>query len=112
MSTGRAGKGKHGGNFSWRHTDRGAIVGVVDLVNVHSASVIGGCGWMRHDCPDHGTCREHCSPWAFGPSPDGWYQHLVLKNPRPLSEPIPFKGALGLRKLDADTIELIEAGMT
>ena len=81
---------------------RGAIIGVVDLVDVHSASVIGGCGRLQHNCPDHETCRVHCSKWAMGPSVDGWYQHLVLANPRPLDEPIPYKGALGLRRLDAD----------
>ena len=81
----------------------GAIIGVVDLVDVHSASVIGGCGRMDHDCPEHGTCRKHCSEWAFGPHPDGgWFTHLVLANPRPLAEPIPYRGALGLRELPAD----------
>ena len=83
---------------------RGAIIGVVDLIDVHSASVIGGCGYLRHDCPEHGTCRDHCSPWAEGPAPrGGWMQHLVLANPRPLAAPIPYKGALGLRTLDAET---------
>lgn len=79
---------------------RGAIIGLVDLVDVHSASVMGGCGRMRHDCPVHGTCREHCSIWAQGPSPDGWFQHLVFENPRALDAPIPYAGALGLRKTD------------
>lgn len=78
----------------------GAIIGVVDLVDVHSASVIGGCGRIRHECPTHGTCREHCSIWAQGPAPEGWFQHLVFENPRALDEPIPYKGALGLRKTD------------
>jgi hypothetical protein len=81
---------------------RGAILGVVDLVDVHSASVIGGCGRLRHDCPEHGTCRVHCSTWAMGPTADGWFKHLVLANPRPLATPIPFKGALGLRTLPDD----------
>lgn len=76
------------------------IIGVVDLVDVHTASVIGGCGRLRHDCPDHGTCRVHCSEWAQGPSADGWFQHLVFANPRALDEPIPYKGGLGLRKTD------------
>ena len=75
----------------------GAIIGVVDLVDVHTASVIGGCGRLRHDCPDHGSCRVHCSEWAQGPSADGWFQHLVFANPRALDEPIPYKGGLGLR---------------
>ena len=92
------------------HENWGAIIGVVDLVDVHSASVIGGCGWMDHHCPEHPNgCRRHCSPWAMGPKPDGWYLHLELANPRPLAEPIPFKGALGLRNLDDATIARIEA---
>lgn len=88
----------------------GHIIGVVDLVDVHSASVIGGCGRMDNHCPEHPNgCRHHCSPWAMGPTPDGWYLHLVLTNPRSLIEPIPFKGALGLRRLDDVTIARIEA---
>lgn len=80
---------------------RGFIIGVVDLVDVHSASVIGGCGrWDRY-CLEHPHgCRSHCSQWAMGPSKDGWYQHLVFENPRALEDPLPWKGALGLRKTD------------
>lgn len=90
----------------------GAILGVVDLVDVHSASVIGGCGRMDNHCGDHpGGCRHHCSTWAMGPALDGWYQHLVLANPRALTEPIPFKGALGLRRLDDDTIARIQGAL-
>lgn len=90
---------------------RGHIIGVVDLVDVHSASVIGGCGRLRHDCPEHGTCREHCSPWAEGPSHAGWMQHLVLENPRALDEPIPYRGALGLRTLDEATAAAVLAAI-
>jgi hypothetical protein len=55
---------------------RGVIVGIVNLVSVH------------HD-HQHGTDR--CSPWSQ------WGQwHLVLANPRPLAEPVPCRGALGL----------------
>lgn len=87
----------------------GAIIGVVDLVDVHSASVIGGCGWMDNHCEDHPHgCRHHCSPWAMGPSPDGWYQHLVLANPRKLAAHLPFRGALGLRALDPAVVAQIE----
>lgn len=82
----------------------GAIIGVVELVDVHSASVLDGCGHIRHDCPDHGTCRGHCSPWAQGPAPDGWFQHLVLENPRALGEPISYRGALGLRRTNFEII--------
>lgn len=66
---------------------RGAILGVADLVGVHE--------------DDSAECY-YCSGWADY----GW--HHVLAHPRPLSEPIPFKGALGLRRLDAATIALIE----
>lgn len=86
----------------------GVIIGVVDLVDVHTASVIGGCGRIIRDCEEHPSgCRAHCSPWAFGPSTKGWFHHLVLANPRPLAEPIPYKGALGLRRLDADVVAQI-----
>lgn len=98
--------------FDAARMDRGVIIGVVDLVDVHSASVMGGCGRMQHDCPEHGTCRHHCSPWAFGPNPaGGWFHHLVLANPRPLAVPIPFRGALGLRTLPDDVAELVRAGV-
>lgn len=66
----------------------GTIIGVVDLVGVHEA---------HPDCPLE-------SVWA---APTGW--HLELRNPRPLHNPIPFKGALGLRKLDPETAARIEA---
>lgn len=87
----------------WREEDdvRGAIIGVVDIVGVHD-SRDDGCGTRK------GTARlgeriPLCSEWA-----DPWSHHLVLANPRPLFEPIPFKGALGLRHLDDDTTARIE----
>lgn len=73
---------------------RGAIIGVVDLIEVH-------------------LCNGHCSPWAQEPVDLGgglrdiW--HLELANPRDLYKTIPFKGALGLRRLDEATIARIEA---
>lgn len=57
---------------------RGAIVGVVDLVGVHQEPY-----WSKDSCS--------CSDWA---ELDAW--HLLLANPRPLREPIPCRGALGL----------------
>ena len=78
------------------HENWGAIIGVVDLADVHHA-----CG-----CPtsndDHWPV---CSPWAE----TGDLFHLALSNPRALDEPIPYKGALGLRRLDDVTIARIEA---
>lgn len=73
---------------AWFH-HRGHIIGVVDLVDVHHA--------------DDEACRSAvdgspCSPWA---ERTGW--HLVLENPRAVDQPIPLKGALGLRTLDDET---------
>jgi hypothetical protein len=76
----------------------GAIIGVVDLVAVHdpldplfSTTVA--------------AAATRCSPWA---EPNAF--HLVLANPRPLLDPIPFRGALGLRELDpATTARVLEA---
>jgi len=69
----------------------GAIVGVVDLVDVHHSGM---------ECSRGVTCHEYslCSPWAHAYS-----HHLVLENPRPLAEPIERRGALGLRRLDEAT---------
>lgn len=70
------------------------IIGVVDLANVLPPSY--------YDEADENDA--YCSPWAI----EGHHQ-LVLENPRPISEPIPYKGALGLRRLDAETIAKITA---
>ena len=65
--------------FEPEWSDRGAIIGVVDLVDVH-------------------LCSGDCSPWAQGPVDLGHgirdLFHLMLANPRALAEPIPYKGAL------------------
>lgn len=71
---------------------RGAIIGVVDLDDVHAT-----LNHSRHPL-------DACSPWADQNAE--W--HLVLANPRPLAEPIPYTGALGLRTLDDTTVALIE----
>lgn len=87
---------------------RGAILGVVDLTGVHV------CQSHREDsdvpdCVNSGTpLAMTCSPWADFRRGESVH-HLKFANPRPLSEPIPFKGALGLRKLDADTTARILA---
>ena len=47
-----------------------------------------------------------CSPWAMG------RYHFALENPRPLVRPIPYKGALGLRKMAADFEALVWAQVT
>ena len=75
--------------------DRGMIIGVVDLTAAHITCP-----------PTYDPERGLCSTWA---QRDHW--HLHLSNPRALSDPIPYKGALGLRALDADTISHIEAAI-
>jgi hypothetical protein len=91
-----------------RQLVRGAILGVVDLVDVHHAEVC----WDR-DIQRLARLQEE-SPAEFDALPDDgaggligraqlcsmWAQlgawHLVLANPRPLANPIPYRGRLGL----------------
>ncbi|OCB56154.1 hypothetical protein A5722_14760 [Mycobacterium vulneris] len=74
----------------------GAILGVVDLVDCH---------------PDAGCCQ----PWGesayveHGGRERRRITHLVLENPRPLPEPIPCKGALGLWTPPADIVAALKA---
>lgn len=81
----------------------GAIIGVVDLVDVHHCVHSGG----RIDC-----CE---SPWAETSYDEhGGYTrreivHLVLERPRLLAIPIPAKGRLGLWTPDADVLEQLAA---
>jgi hypothetical protein len=73
----------------------GAILGTVELVDVH---------------PDAGCCR----PWGesayveHGGHERRQIVHLVLENARPLAEPIPCTGALGLWTPPADIIAQLE----
>ena len=66
----------------------GAIIGVVDLTDAHRPLWDDSCGEAGEGA---------CSSWA---ETVGWPYHLVLANPRALDEPIPYTGALGLRKTD------------
>ncbi|HEY0889356.1 MAG TPA: hypothetical protein VGE38_07085 [Nocardioides sp.] len=67
----------------------GAIIGVVDMVDAH---------WCYGDPEDVGCCK----PWGeveyveHGGRTRRDVVHLVLENPRPLAEPIPARGRLGL----------------
>ena len=70
-----------------KYGHKGCIIGVVDLVDVHRPL------W-NHACTDDDTDGP-CSLWA---ETAGWPYHLVLANPRALDEPLPYRGALGLRK--------------
>lgn len=75
---------------------RGAIIGVVNLWAVHQDRDSGNC------CPHRPSGGPGGSPWA---ERDVW--HLCLSDPRPLAEPIPYKGALGLRTLPDDVADAI-----
>lgn len=66
----------------------GAFIGVVDLVNAHPSP------------PGSRCCTEWAEPGAH---------HLVLANPRPLPEPIPARGRLGLWTPDQDVVEQLQA---
>jgi hypothetical protein len=83
----------------WNQPEHGVIIGIVDLIDVHRPR------W-DYSCSD--DVDGECSPWA---ELDGWPYHLVLANPRPLAEPIPYRGALGLRRLDAEMVARIEAAI-
>lgn len=79
----------------------GAIIGVVDLVDVHHAGDCVYVGPVIEDFDGEFVSQEvtHCSRWAE----DANVYHLVLTNARPIEPPIPSKGALGLRVLDEAT---------
>jgi hypothetical protein len=88
---------------------RGAIIGVVDLVDVHLADdCLAQLGvYQGHESePD----MECCSDWAEY-SRERDVHHLVLANPRPLADPIPYRGALGLRRLDEATAAAVWAAV-
>lgn len=76
------------------------ILAVADLVDIHP---------KYHICNPRGVPSTVCSPWAV------WgEQHWILENVRPLPEPVPCKGRLGLWKLPEDVEravrEQLEAG--
>ena len=75
------------------YQNRGLILGTVDLVGEH---------WSGMECSRGVTCHEYelCSPWS-----EAYVHHLVLRNPRPLRTPLPFKGALGLRRFDSTLLD-------
>lgn len=80
---------------------QGAVIGVVDLVDVHWS----GMECSRADIP----CHEYalCSPWAMA-----YHHHLMLADPRPLATPIPATGKLGLWRPDAELLAaLAEQGV-
>jgi hypothetical protein len=91
-----------------QHMDPGTghILGVVDLVGSHICKSHSGASDVP-DCLDSETpFAMTCSEWAEF-TPGQTTHHLVLRNPRPLTEPIPYRGALGLRTLPTEVEALI-----
>lgn len=92
----RAHRAAHGGETP---TDLvfGAIIGVVDLTDAHLSRLARGATTSGQPmCFNDGTpIGRLCSPWAMT-----WFYHLVVANPRPLAQPIPAKGRLGLWRPD------------
>jgi hypothetical protein len=85
-----------GNEVTERFGSLGAILGVVDLVDVHVC---------------RGSTDEAyggCTPWADYAA----NYHLVLANPRPLQAPIPVRGRLGLWTLPDDVAAQVEEALS
>lgn len=67
---------------------RGAVIAVAVIDNVHP----------DFECWQENGDARYCSPWAVG----GGQWHWHLTKVRPLAEPVPCKGALGLWTLPED----------
>jgi hypothetical protein len=82
------------------------FIGVVDLVDVHigrlstTRSFAGQPVCFKDGVP----IGQQCSEWAMT-----GYHHLELANPRPLPEPIPARGMLGLWTPPAEVLEQVMA---
>ncbi len=83
----------------------GAIIGTVDLVDIHTATE--DC-YFAHPCYYWGDLHDGRDVRGRFQSPRR-ITHLVLENPRPLADPIPCKGALGLWTPPADVLERLSA---
>jgi hypothetical protein len=80
----------HGGlQDDWPDT-RGAVIATAYLTGCHEAQPEGCCG-----------------AWSF---PDSW--HWLLALVRPLAEPVPAKGQLGLWTPDSEVLAAVEAQLT
>ena len=72
---------------------RGCVIGVVDLVGAHTAHE--GCcesPWAEQSYDEHGGRHRRD------------IVHLELSRPRPIPEPVPCRGALGLWKMPPDVL--------
>jgi hypothetical protein len=76
----------------------GAVIGVVDLVDVHPE-------WRALGSDPMPCCS---SPWAqFAQEPAKRVVHLELEDPRPIAKPIPARGQLGLWSPTADLLDQV-----
>lgn len=82
-----------------RYGHRGAVIGVVELTDVHNHEEPRPRSPMR-------VARTTCSEWAMDS-----HHHLMLANPRPI-DPIPAKGRLGLWRPDPELQAQIEAALS
>ena len=75
----------------------GCVIGVARVTDCHRA--VGGC------------CE---SPWGWIPDPEETERnfHLVLNDVRPLTEPVPCRGALGPWVPSEETISAVRAAVT
>ena len=83
----------------------GAVIGVVDLSDVHHDHDSMKCVDWEHGITDDGTYLS-CSEWSMAD-----HHHLCLSNPRPI-DPIPAKGRLGLLRPDPELQAQIEAALS
>ncbi|WP_028472982.1 ASCH domain-containing protein [Nocardioides alkalitolerans] len=90
----------------------GAIIGVVELVDVH----VSHAPDPTSSAPQQPACCD--SPWAetsydeHGGRTRRDVVHLVLEDPRPLAEPVPCRGMLGLWTPPLDVLAQIAAEVT
>lgn len=85
----------------------GAILGVVDLVDVHPCKP--GC------CRSLWAAREPVVVTWTGPlgqTRSRTRVHLELANPRPLATPVPCRGRLGLWTPDTEVLDQVAAQLT
>lgn len=88
-----------------RFQARGAVIGVVDLVDVHHYA---GSGPGAVDCCESEWAEESYDEHGGKTRLD--IVHLVLENPRPIA-PIPARGRLGLWTPDADLLGEIQEAL-
>lgn len=83
--------------------DQGAIIGVVDLADVHTSEERSCARLLGIHESGEQDWAVGCSEWA-----EQDRVHLVLANPRPLREPYPYRGALHLQTPNAaETAEIL-----